>query len=498
MSSSLFSSAEWAAEARTLVLSTGAIIDGVVGAPVSGTPIERVSPRDGSALPAVAAAAPADVDRAVTGARAAFRSGVWSALAPRQRGQALIRFAELVERDARRLALTISVEMGKPAQDAHDVELRAIATTLRWYGELADKLDDASPQVGPDALALVTREPAGVVAAITPWNFPLTMTGWKIGPALVAGNSVVLKPAEATSSVVLALGELALEAGIPAGVLQVLPGAGQVIGQALGRHPDVNVLAFTGSGRVGRLLQGYAAESNGKRVWPELGGHSASVVLADADAEQAGATIGWAAFYNQGEMCSAARRLIVHRDVADAVIAAAVRTAGEMVPADPLDPTSRSGALISLAARDQIARVVDEAVAAGATVLAGGRIVEPVPGGAYYEPTILSGVAPGTTLHATEVFGPVLTVTVVDSNEEAIALANDSDYGLAASLWTRDLAAAHRFSRALDAGTVWVNCYEEGTLSMPFGGRRDSGFGADKSGHAVDKYTDLKSVWIAL
>lgn len=492
------SSADWAAEARTLVLSTGAIIDGVVGAPVSGAPLERVSPRDGSALPAVPAATEADVDTAVAGARAAFRSGVWSGLAPRERGTTLIRLAELIERDARRLALTISVEMGKPAQDAHDVEIRAIATTLRWYGELADKLDDQAPQVGPDAVALVTREPAGVVAAITPWNFPLTMTGWKIAPALVAGNSVVLKPAEATSSVVLALGELALEAGIPAGVLQVLPGQGQVIGQALGRHADVDVLAFTGSGRVGRLLQGYAAESNGKRVWPELGGHSASVVLADADADKAGATVGWAAFYNQGEMCSAARRLIVHRDVAEQVIAAAVRTAGEMAPADPFDAGSRFGALISIAARDQIAAAVDEAVAAGATVLAGGRTVEPVAGGAYYEPTILTNVPAGTTLFDTEVFGPVLTVTVVDSDEEAIALANNSVYGLAASLWTRDLSAAHRLSRALDAGTVWVNCYEEGTLSMPFGGRRDSGFGADKSAHAVEKYTDLKSTWIAL
>jgi gamma-glutamyl-gamma-aminobutyraldehyde dehydrogenase len=388
--------------------------------------------------------------------------------------------------------------MGKPVREALLVELAAVAKCLRWYGQLADKVVDENPVTGPDALALVTREPAGVVGAVVPWNFPLTMTAWKLGPALIAGNSVVLKPAEQTSFSALDLGALALEAGLPPGVLNVVPGLGPVAGAALGRHPDVNVLAFTGSVSVGRRFLGYAAESNGKRVWPELGGKSGSVILPDADVAAAGATTAWGCFYNQGQMCSASSRMIVHRDVADEAIAAACRRAEQMQPADPLAWDAPIGALVSEAALTRILATVQAAVEDGATLTAGELRRHDIAGGSYLAPIVLTDVRPDMAIAQEEVFGPVLSVLVADDADHAVRIANDTQYGLAAALWTQDVSTAHRISRRLKAGTVWVNCFEEGGMSMPFGGVKSSGFGRDKSAHAIDKYTDLKSTWIEL
>jgi 4-(gamma-glutamylamino)butanal dehydrogenase len=490
----------WQQEAQSLSWTTEPLVHGVRRPSAATGRFDLVSPRDGVLLATVADGTAADVDAAVRSARAVFESGEWSRAAAIERGRTLIRFGDLVEANARELALRISLEMGKPVQDALAVELRAVAQCLRWYGQLADKLPDESPQATPDALALVTREPAGVVGAVVPWNFPLTMTAWKLGPALAAGNSVVLKPAEQTSVSALRLGELALEAGVPAGVLNVVPGRGDTVGEALGRHPDVDVLTFTGSVGVGRRFLAYSAESNGKRVWPELGGKSASVVLSDADVQAAGRTSAWGAFYNQGQMCSASSRMIVLRDVHDRAVEAAVAQAAAMAPSDPLSGDAASGAVVSERQLERILGFVERAVADGATLAAGSvtRYEIGTGKGSYVAPVVLTDVRPDMEIAQAEVFGPVLSVIAADSVDEAVAVANGTPFGLGAGLWTSDLAAAHRVSRRLRAGTVWVNCYEEGDMSMPFGGVGDSGFGRDKGAHAVDKYTDVKSTWIEL
>nr|WP_210422636.1 aldehyde dehydrogenase [Cryobacterium sp. BB307] len=460
-----------------------------------------VAPRDGSVLGQIALGNERDVDRAVATARAAFEDRRWSGLRPAQRGAVLRRWAELIQENAADLALTISLEMGKPVREALGVELRAVANCIRWYGEIADKRPDESPAAGDDVVALITREPAGVVAAVVPWNFPLTMTAWKLGPSLVAGNSVVLKPAEQTPYSALKLAELALQAGLPDGVLNVVPGRGHIVGKALGLHHDVDIVTFTGSPEVGRAFLRYSGESNGKRVWPELGGKSASIILPDADLEKAARMTAWGSFYNQGEMCSASSRMVVHRDVVDEVLEHARAQAREMAPADPLDQDAPLGSLVSEAHLERVLGHVRNAVADGAEIVEGSTeraVVDAHPGGSYIAPTILTGVTPGMRIEQQEVFGPVLSVITVDSEEEAIRVANGTEYGLAASVWTRDLGAAHRVSRAVKAGIVWVNCFEEGDMSVPFGGVKGSGFGRDKSAHAIDKFTDLKTTWIEL
>ncbi len=488
----------WLAQAEHLTWTPGVLIDGVRGDSRSDGDFIVVSPRDGSPLAVVPDGSALDVDAAVRSARSAFDDGRWRALSARRRGEIMMRFGDLVEANADELALRIALEMGKPVRDALTVELSAVAQCLRWYGQLSDKQTDESPTANGDALALVTREPAGVVGAVVPWNFPLTMTAWKLGPALVAGNSVVLKPAEQTSLSALRLGELALEAGLPEGVLNVVPGRGDTVGEALGLHDDVDVIAFTGSVAVGRRFLGYAARSNGKRVWPELGGKSGSVILSDADVTNAGSTTAWGCFYNQGQMCSASSRMIVMRDVAEEATAAAVARAAQMRLGDPLDWDTPLGPVVSEAQLEKMIGFVERAVDEGATIAAGGAQRAAMNGGSYFAPTVLTGVRPEMEIARNEVFGPVLSVMAVDSPDEAVRVANDTQFGLAAALWTNDLSSAHRVSRRLKAGTVWVNCFEEGDMSMPFGGVGASGFGRDKSSHALDKYTDLKSTWIEL
>jgi gamma-glutamyl-gamma-aminobutyraldehyde dehydrogenase len=488
----------WHVRADALAWAPNVLIDGELRDSRSDATFAVVSPRDGRTIADLPSGSALDVDAAVRSARSAFDDGRWSALSARKRGEIMMRFGDLVEAGAEELALRISIEMGKPIRDSLTVELTAVAQCLRWYGQLSDKQADESPTASADALALVTREPAGVVGAVVPWNFPLTMTAWKLGPALVAGNSVVLKPAEQTSFSALRLGELALEAGLPAGVLNVVPGRGDTVGEALGLHPDVDVIAFTGSVAVGRRFLGYSARSNGKRVWPELGGKSGSVILADADVAAAGSTTAWGCFYNQGQMCSASSRMIVTREVEDDAIAAAISRAESMQPSDPLEWDTTMGPVVSEAQLEKMIGFVERAVAEGATVAAGGATRFTSEGGSYFAPTVLTGVRPEMEIAQHEVFGPVLSVLAVDDADEAVRVANDTQFGLAAALWTNDLSSAHRLSRRLKAGTVWVNCFEEGDMSMPFGGVGASGFGRDKSAHALDKYTNLKSTWIEL
>ncbi|MEU6115219.1 aldehyde dehydrogenase [Streptomyces sp. NPDC047117] len=471
----------------------------------SGAVFRVVSPRDGTTLAEVTDAGEKEVDLAVAAARRAFDSGPWPRLAPADRGRALLRIADLVEEHRSEIAALISLENGKPVAESYGIELRAVAGTFRWYGQLADKLHDEVPHTDPGALALVTREPAGVVGAVVPWNFPLTLAAWKIAPALAAGCTAVLKPSELTplSALLLArlVDEALTEAGVPPGVLNVVAGDGPTAGRALGLHPDVDVLAFTGSTAVGRHYLRYAADSNLKRVWLELGGKSPNIVLPDApDLAAAAATAAWGIFFNQGEMCTAPSRLLVHASVAEEVTEAVVARAEALRVGDPLDPATEMGALAGAARLDAVGRHIDAGRAAGARLRTGGTPLDPAPvsGGTYLRPTVFDRVTPDMALAREEIFGPVLSVLTFDTVEEAVALANDTAYGLAAGLWTGSLSTAHTVSRALRAGTVWVNCYEEGDLTVPFGGYKQSGNGRDKSAHALEKYTELKTTWIQL
>ncbi|WP_406176170.1 aldehyde dehydrogenase [Streptomyces sp. NBC_00996] len=489
---------EWLRRAKELDLSGVHHIDGA-DEPGGGTSFAAVAPRNGEVLTDVADAQQAEVDLAVAAARRAFDSGPWPRLAPADRGRVLLRIADLLEERRDRLALTVSLEMGKPITDAYDIELRAAINSFRWYGQLADKLTDESPHTAPDALALVTREPAGVVGAVVPWNFPLTLASWKVAPSLAAGCTVVLKPSENSPLSALLLGRLATEAGLPPGVLNVVTGDGPVAGRAIGLHPDVDVLAFTGSTAVGRHFLRYAADSNLKRVWLELGGKSPNIILPDApDLEKAAATAAWGIFFNQGEMCTAPSRLLVHSSIADRVTEAIVARARDLRVGDPLDPATEMGALVGESHLERVLDHIGTGLDEGARLLVGGARTLAESGGSFLGPTVFDRVEPGMRLAREEIFGPVLSVLTFDDVDEAVALANATEYGLAAGLWTSDLSTAHRVSRALKAGTVWVNCYEEGDLSVPFGGMKQSGNGRDKSAHALEKYTDLKTTWIQL
>ncbi|GAB2628743.1 aldehyde dehydrogenase family protein [Prescottella soli] len=468
--------------------------DGVEHIPV-------ISPRDGRPIGVLHAADETQVDLAVHVARTAFRMSGWATAPARDRGDVLKKWALLIGENAQELATMISLEMGKPVSQALGVELAAVEKCIRWYGELADKVSDKLIAHEQSVLAYSVEAPAGVVAAVVPWNFPLTMTAWKLAPALLAGNSVVVKPSEQTPFSALRLAELAGEAGLPAGVLNVVNGLGRVAGQALGRHPDVDVLTFTGSPVTGRAFLKYSAESNGKRVWPELGGKSATIALPDADIQAAAASAAENAFFNQGQMCSASSRLIVFEENADEAVAAACEVAAALQPADPLDAGTAFGAVVSAAAVTGIEAKVADALEQGAALVAGSprrTVVDGLEGGSYFAPVVLDHVDPGSRIAREEVFGPVLSIIRVGSEAEAIRVANDTRYGLAASVWGRDVSAIHRVTRAVKAGVIWVNCYEEGDMRLPFGGVKESGFGRDKGADALHKYTDTTAVWMKL
>lgn len=487
----------WQARAAALTLRGQAYIDGAYADAADGATFAATSPIDGRKLADVAACGKADVDRAVAAARRAFEAGVWSQLAPRERKARLTRLAQLITEHSEELALIETLDMGKPIRDALAFDVPETAHCYAWYGEAIDKRYDEIAPTGGNALATVTREPLGVVAAVVPWNYPLLMAAWKVAPALAAGNSVILKPAEQSSLSALRLAALAEQAGIPAGVFNVVPGTGPVAGSALGLHPDVDCVAFTGSTATGKRFMSYSGESNLKRVWLECGGKSPHIVFEDCpDLDRAALIAALAIFSNQGEVCIAGSRLYVHDAIYDAFMEKVARHAAEMRPGNPLDPATALGAMVDERQTRSVMARIAAGQAEGATLRIGGRQLHTESGGFYIEPTIFDCADASSALIREEIFGPVLAAQRFHTEDEAIALANDSSYGLGAGLWTANLGRAHRLSRRLRAGLVWVNCYADGDITVPFGGVKQSGFGRDKSLHALDKYSDLKTTWI--
>jgi 4-guanidinobutyraldehyde dehydrogenase/NAD-dependent aldehyde dehydrogenase len=465
----------------------------------SGATFDCLSPIDGRLLAKVAATDAADVDAAVASARSAFDKGSWSRMAPAQRKRVLLRFAELLQQHAEELALLETLDMGKPIADSTRIDMPAAARCIAWFAEAIDKVYDEVAPTGPDALALITREPVGVVGAIVPWNFPLLMASWKLGPALAAGNSVVLKPSEKSPLTAIRVAELALEAGLPEGVLNVLPGFGQTAGKALALHMDVDCIAFTGSTATGRLMLQYSGQSNLKRVWLECGGKSPHIIMADcADLDRAARAAAFAIFFNQGEMCSAGSRLIVQDSVREAVLEKVAAVGRTLKPGDPLDPGTALGAIVDETQLNTVMRYIESGRSEGARLALGGKRVRQDTGGFYVEPTIFDDVKPRMKIAREEIFGPVLATLTFTNLEEALEIANNVIYGLAAGIWTRDIYTAHRVARALRAGTVYVNCYDADDITVPFGGFKQSGNGRDKSLHALDKYVELKTTWIDL
>lgn len=488
---------DWITRAQNLQAPQSLFINGSERAALGGGTRTIHAPRNGQAITEMAWADAADADAAVAAARRAFDEGPWPRMKAAQRGRILQDVARALEERRADIALLIALEMGKPISDCYDIELRALIRNVQFYGELADKINGEIVPTTADQLGLVTREPRGVVAAVVPWNFPLTIGSWKFAPALAAGCTVVLKTAEQSPLSMQLVAQIATDAGLPPGVLNVLSGDGTVVGRALGLHDDVDVLTFTGSTAVGRHFLRYAADSNLKRVQLELGGKSPNVIFADApDLDEAAAMAAWAIFFNSGEMCTAGSRLVVEDSVADQVLEKVVAHAASWAPDDPLLPTTKMGPLVDGRSLDRLLQQLEEGVAAGARVVTGGERALVDSGGAYLAPTVVDALAPDNVLVREELFAPVLSVQRFTDEADAVRLAGDTPYGLAAGLWTSDLGRAHRVAKQLRAGTVWVNCYEDGDVTVPFGGMKLSGFGRDKSAHAIDEYTDLKTTWV--
>ncbi len=486
------------ADAAALRPRTQLFIDGGFRDAVSGRRFVTENPATGQPIAEIAEGGPEDIDVAVAVARKAADDGRWSRMSPADRKAILVRWASLIEENGREISLLETIDSGKPIGDTIGIDVPETGNCIRWHAEAIDKLYGQVAPSPEGTVAMVTKEPLGVVGLVIPWNYPIMMAAWKLGPSLATGNTVVIKPASATALSLLRAAELASEAGLPDGVLNVVTGPGSRVGEAIGRHMDIDGVGFTGSTEVGRRFLTYAGESNLKRVALELGGKSPQVVFGDyTDLEGLAANMAFAIFWNMGENCSAGSRLIVHRSAKDRVLEALRAELANWPVGDPLDPATKIGALISKTHLEQVLGYIDIGESEGARVVAGGNRILQETGGYFVPPTVFDNVRPDMRIYREEIFGPVLTVLEFDTEAEAVALANDTEYGLASSVYTNDLNIAHRVAREIKAGTVSVNCYSEGDMTVPFGGYKMSGFsGHDKSAHAHDQYTETKTTWI--
>ena len=482
---------EYKSIAANLALPTGAYIDGKYCPAISGKTFGTVNPATGEKLADIAACGADDVDLAVEKAREAFDDGRWSRMHPSDRKDVLIRLAKLMTRNARELAVMESIDSGKTIYDCETVDVPETIHCIKWHAEAIDKIYDQVSPASDDHIAMVVREPIGVVGLVLPWNFPLLMLAWKIGPALAAGCSVVLKPAAETTLTALRVAELAMEAGLPRGVLNIVPGGGADVGEPIGRHMDIDMVSFTGSTVTGKRFLTYSAESNAKEVVLEMGGKNPAIVMDDAEnLDRVAAHVVNGAFWNMGENCSASSRLIVHKDVKAELLERIANHAKHWNIGDPLDPETRMGALVSETHYNRVCGYLDQAE----NVVIGGKAK-----GGFVEATVVEVPGNDATLAREEIFGPVLSVIEVSGFDEAIQVANDTDYGLCASIFTANAKRAIRGARAIRAGTVTVNSFGEGDITTPFGGYKQSGFGGrDNSVHAHDQYTQLKTIWIDL
>ncbi len=485
----------WLARAEKWMPETRAFIGGEFISFAGATRFETIAPRDGSLLALIEDGGVAAVDTAVAAARAAFDDGRWRRMPPRQRAEIMRRFADLVLEHRDELALAEALDVGKPIAEASTTDVNETAEAIRWYADALDKVHDEVLSSPEYALLTVTREPMGVIGAIVPWNFSIIIAAWKFAPALATGNSVVLKPSELSTLPALILGRLAAEAGIPDGVFNVVPGRGASVGSALARHPDVDKITFTGSTATARRVVMDAATSNMKAVSIEAGGKSPHVVFDDVeDWDRLVDTIAGSIFYNAGQACTAGSRVVVHEPVHERLVADLVAKTASWMPGDPLVATTQMGAIAS---RGQLDGIVSKLAAnRSGTVVAGGRVVSPVEGGFYLEPSIIDGVDNNSLLAQQEVFGPVLTISTFRDEAEALRMANDTVYGLAAGVWTGSLSRAHRFTRELRAGIVWANDFNALGIDRPFGGVKGSGSGRDKGVQALSQYTTTKTSWV--
>ena len=487
---------EWQRISQQLSFPDSSFIHGRSHQAVSGATLAVVSPRDGQVLTQLSACDEQDADIAVQSSRDAFEQGVWSRIAAKQRKHIMLAWADLVEQHATELALLETLDMGMTISDSSQMNIPGAVDCIRWFAELADKQYDEIAPTAPNALTRIHRVPVGVVAAVVPWNYPLMIACWKAAPALAMGNSVIIKPAEQSSLATIRLAQLAYEAGIPAGVLNVLTGTGEQAGKALGLHMDVDALAFTGSTRVGGLYMQYAGQSNLKRVSLECGGKTPNIVLADcADLDKAAAAIVLGAFGNSGQICNAGSRLIVERSVHAELMQKVRALTEQLVVGDPLDPATQMACLVDQQHSQRVVQYIQQGQQEGAALLLGG---DHQANSCFIQPTIFDQVSAQMSIAREEIFGPVLSVIPVDDLDQAIEVANATIYGLGSAIWTQNMKHMERAAQEIKAGVIWVNCHDHGDISSPVGGFKQSGFGRDKSVHALDKYVEYKTVWIDL
>lgn len=490
---------QWQQCASELALPNQAFISGRYCPAISGKTFSRINPATGGELVDIASCDIDDVNVAVKAARTSFESGIWSSKTPQERKSIMLKWAELINEHQQDIALLETLDTGKPIAETMRVDVPSCAASIAWYAEAIDKIYDQVAPNGENALVTISREAIGVVGVVVPWNYPLIIASWKLGPAIAAGNSVVIKPAEQSTMATLKIAELACQAGLPTGVLNVVTGLGHTAGKAIGLHNDIDAVAFTGSTEVGKMFLKYSAESNMKQVGLECGGKSPHIVTKNCkDLDQAAMYVAYGIWYNQGETCNAGSRLIVEGEIKAELLEKVIEWSHKLQPGDPLDPKTTMGALISQQHMEMVLGYVKKGVSEGANILIGGHASRQKSGGFYVPPTILDNVKNHMVVAQEEIFGPVLVVIDCDDLDDAISIANDSQYGLAAAIWTDKLNEGHKAAKRLRAGTVWVNCFDLTSINAPFGGYKQSGMGRDKSLHAFDKYTELKTTWIDL